>query len=96
MRSHDLRVSGRIVLALTANPFYAVRGVRPGTRLRVAVRRLDLGTPIHLGPNYWYVVPGDAADGILKVRHGIVEEVGVADRQLLSTRTGQWELLRNF
>jgi hypothetical protein len=42
------------------------------------------------------VVPGDAADGILKVRHGIVEEVGVADRQLLRTRTGQWELLRNF
>jgi len=32
------------------------------------------------------VIPGKTADDLLKVRHGIVEEVGIADARLASTR----------
>jgi YVTN family beta-propeller protein len=90
------KVNGRVVLELTANPFYTLRGVREGMRLTVAARRLKLGNAIHWGPNDWYVIQGRSSNGVLKVRHGIVSEVGVANRQLTNNHATQLRLLRNF
>ena len=95
-RSKLARLNGRIVLALTANPYYALHGVRQGTRLVTAARRLKLGKAIHLGPNDWYVVPGATSNGVLKVRHGVVWELGIANKQLTTGRASQLQLLRNF
>lgn len=61
-----------------------------------ATRRLKLGRVIQLGPNHWYVVPGRASDGVLKVRHGIIQEVGIANRQLTDARAAAVRLLIGF
>ena len=84
------------MLALTANQHYKLGGVRQGTRLTVAARRFKLGHAIHWGANNWYVIPGRSSNGVLKVRHGIVSEVGIANRQLTTTPAAQLNLLRNF
>jgi uncharacterized OB-fold protein len=89
---------GKIVLALTANPFYALNGVRPGATFTSAVaKRLHLGKPFKIGANSWYIVPGGAANGILKVRNGIVAEIGIVNKRLTSGgRKQQAQFLSNL
>ena len=90
------KVNGRVVLALTANRYYALNGVRAGTSLTQAARRLKLAKAIHWGANDWYVIPGKTSNGVLKVRDGVVQEVGIANKQLTTGRAAQLQLLRNF
>ena len=78
-------VQSRAILGLTANPGYALRGVRPGARLAKVARHLRAGRPFHIGLNDWYLVPDGSSTGVLKVRHGVIEEVGIAD-----TATDRW------
>jgi hypothetical protein len=89
-------VRGRIVLMLTANSYYSLRGVRPATELSAVARKLHLQAPFHIGLNWWYVVPGARADGVLKARHGIVQEVGIADKRLTQSRQAQWRFFTSF
>jgi hypothetical protein len=95
-RTERRRVQGRIVLALTASPYYALRGVRPGARLVTVARRLGTGRGFHVGLNWWYLAPNGASTGVLKVRHGMIEEIGVADRRLTSDRSAAWRFLTSF
>ena len=91
------QISGRIVLALSANPFYALDGVRPGARLTAAVtRKLKLGADLQIGSNRWYIAPGKASNGVLKVRHGVIQEVGIANLQLTGGRAAQQRFLTSF
>jgi beta-glucosidase len=90
------RLSGRIVLVLTADRRYTLRGIRPGTTVRAAMRRVRLGQPFRLGPNVWYVVANGSSRGVLKVRHGIVQEVGIAAPSLAGTLTLARRLLSAF
>jgi hypothetical protein len=85
-----------VVLVLTANPFYAIDGIRPGSRLATATRRLKLGRVIHSGRNDWFVIAGSTSNDILKVRQGTVREVGLASRQLTASRSTALAMLRNF
>jgi hypothetical protein len=77
------------VVALTANPYYAFDGVRPGTLLSAAARRVKLERPFHVGLNSWYLAPGSASTGVLKVRKGIVQEIGIAAKALTLGRHAQ-------
>jgi S-formylglutathione hydrolase FrmB len=90
------RVKGRVVLALTASRHYALRGVRPGIRLGVISRKLRVGKPFHIGRNYWYLTRGTSATGVLEVRRGIIEEIGLADRSLTSTGRAARRFLASF
>jgi hypothetical protein len=95
--SQRKRVKDKIILMLTANPFYALSGTRPGTKLTKKLsRHLRLGPALKIGANDWYLSPGKSGDGVLKVRGGIIQEVGIADRQLLGTRAAQKLLLNSF
>lgn len=72
------RIRGRVILALTASPYYSMRGVRPGASLKAARRVLKLRGPYHIGLNFWYVAAlGRGGRGVLKVRHDVVEEIGI-------------------
>ena len=73
--------SARVVLLLSDDRRYALRGVHPGARFAPAARRLGLRARqgFHIGSNTWFLVPGRAAFGVLKVHHGTVREVGIAD-----------------
>jgi hypothetical protein len=95
-RRERRRVQGRVVLALTSNHYYALRAVRPGTRLAAVARRLGTGAGLHIGLNTWYLAPNGASTGVLKVRHGIIEEVGIADKRLTSNHRTAWRFLDSF
>jgi hypothetical protein len=89
-------LQGRVVLALTANTYYALRGVRPGASLRTAAKKLHTGPAIHVGLNDWYLAPNGASTAVLKVRDGKVLEVGIADSTLTRTRQAQLAFIASF
>jgi hypothetical protein len=88
--------AGRVVWASTANPYYALDGVRSGTALAVAAARLRTGSALHIGLNYWYIGRVSATTVVLKVRKGLVEEIGILDPRLTGTRKAQFTLMRSF
>ncbi len=49
------------MLALTANPFYAIKGITPGDTLKQAQRRLKLSKRLKIGLNDWYVASAGKA-----------------------------------
>jgi hypothetical protein len=88
-------LKGKIVLALTANPFYNLKGVKAGTPV-AAAHKLKLGKRFHVGLNYWYIAPAKGANDVLKVRHGIIQEIGLANSALTKGRTRQKRFLTSF
>jgi hypothetical protein len=92
-RRERRRVQGRIVIALTANRRYALHGVRPGARL---ARRLRIGPPFRIGLNTWYLTPNGSSRGVLKVRHGIIEEIGIVNKRITGTRRARRRFLHTF
>jgi hypothetical protein len=84
------------VLILTANRHYSLRGVRPGARVGMARRRLRLRSPIRAGVNTWYLVRVGRVSGVLKVRAGVVREVGIARRRLTYPRPLATAFLSGF
>ncbi|HEY5187800.1 MAG TPA: beta galactosidase jelly roll domain-containing protein, partial [Solirubrobacteraceae bacterium] len=98
--SHSVRprVRGRVVLILTSNRHYALRGVRPGTRLSKVARMLRAGHGFHVGRNTWYLVPSGSrvSRGVLKVQHGVIEEIGIADPRFIRDRGAARVFVRSF
>jgi hypothetical protein len=93
-RKERRQVQGRVVLVLTANHHYALRGVHPGARLANVARRLGIGKGFGIGLNWWYLTPNGPSHGVLKVRHGIIEEIGIADKRLTGSKSRA--VLRRF
>jgi hypothetical protein len=85
-RSERRRYGGRAVIALTANRTYALDGVRAGSALAGIARRLHVGRGYRIGQNTWYVVRRRGANGVLKVRHGVIEEIGITVSSLTTGR----------
>jgi hypothetical protein len=91
------RLRGRAVLILTANRHYSLKGIRPGVRLTAAVaRRLRAGRGYGVGRNTWYLVKDGGNRGVLKVQHGRIGEVGLANGRLVTTRPRAARFLRGF
>jgi hypothetical protein len=91
------RVEGRIVFALTANPYYSLKGTRAGMHFTASVRRrLRVGKAFHIGHDYWYFTPATSSRDVLSVRGGIVIEVGIADKGLTQGRAAQMRFLTAF
>ena len=86
----------RVVLVLTASTHYAIKGVRAGSRLTAARARLKLSHPYYVGRNTWYLAPDGAARAVLKVRHGDVQEIGIAAKILTAPRRRASAFLRSF
>jgi hypothetical protein len=95
-RAKRRRFAGRVVWASTSDPFYELRGVRPGTTLASARKHHKLTGPFHIGRNFWYLTPNGSSTGVLKVRHGIVEEIGIAVKSLTKGHKAQVVFLKSF
>lgn len=96
-RADRRRFRGRVVLALTADRFYALHGIRPGARIAAARRRLRVRSRFTIGRNTWYVLRGGGgAAGILKVRHRRIEEIGIAPRALTGSRSAARRFMASF
>jgi putative CocE/NonD family hydrolase len=89
-------VRDRVVWASTSNRRYSVRGIRPGTPLALAARQLHLSKGLHIGLNWWYFAPNGTANAVLKVRHGVVEEIGIATKMLTRGARSQHALMTSF
>lgn len=87
---------GRMVEILTSNRRYAIRGVRPATRLGSLARRLHTGAPYTVGLNTWYLFSAGSSRGVFKVRHGVIEEIGIADLGPTRTHRLTRAFLRSF
>jgi hypothetical protein len=83
-------------LALTANPYYTLDGIRPGTALWTAQTKLKLKDGIRIGLNTWYLAVGQHNTWVLKVRNATVQEIGTANQALTTTRAQQRALLSRF
>jgi hypothetical protein len=95
-RARRATYRGRVVWASTASPFYTLDGVRVGERLRAAERVLPGGRRFRVGLNQWYLARAGASTAVLKVRAGVVQEIGIADAALTRTAAGDRVLLRSF
>jgi hypothetical protein len=95
-RAERRRIAGRIILLSTADRRYSLRGVRPGTRVARVQRRLRLRHPYFVGRNRWYLIADGSARGLLKVQHGVIEEVGLVDRRLTGSPRAIRRFLRTF
>ena len=82
--------------ASTSDSFYKLRGVGPGATLAAARKHLKLTDPFHIGLNFWYLTPNGSSTGVLKVRHGIVEEIGIAAKSLTKGHKAQIVFLKSF
>jgi len=89
-------LQGRVVWASTSNALYVVHGVRPGATIAAAGKHLRLAGPFHIGLNYWYLAPDSDSTAVLKVRHGIVEEIGIGDKQITQGHKAQLAFLKSF
>jgi YVTN family beta-propeller protein len=89
-------VRGRVVWISTANRHYAIDGVRPGVSVGRAGRSLRLEKKFVVGLNDWYLAPVGDATAILKVRHGVVQEIGLASATYTRDRAIAREFLRTF
>jgi hypothetical protein len=72
---------------VTANRHYALWRIRSGALVASAEQRLRLEPPIRTGPNTWYLTAMEGVTGVLKVRGGVVREVGIADPRLTTPRS---------
>ncbi len=90
------RIQGRVILVLTSASYYSLRGIRPGARLSDAARVLKIGKPYHIGLNYWYLAANGATRAVLKVRHGVVEEIGIANAKLTASRRAAFRFMKSF
>ncbi len=82
--------NGKAVLLLTANHHYAIGRLRPGSKIN---RR---AMPLRIGLNTWYLIPSKSATGVLGVQHGVVQEVGLADKRLTRGRQAARRFLKSF
>ncbi|HTX30939.1 MAG TPA: choice-of-anchor Q domain-containing protein [Solirubrobacteraceae bacterium] len=91
------RLAGRLVIALTANPFYSFEGVKPGMLIASVAKRLHAEKPFHIGVNFWYLAPAKRATFVLKVRNGLIYEIGLTNKQLSSgTAKQQFKFMKSF
>jgi hypothetical protein len=82
------------ILLSTADHRYALHGVHPDTRFTPEIaRRLGIGRPYAIGANTWYLDNNGPSHGIIKVHHGLVEEVGIIDKRLTGTFRSTLRLL---
>ncbi len=58
--------------------------------------KLRVGRPFKVGLNTWYFASRRGGNGILKVRHGVIQEIGLANRLLTTGRARQRHFLRSF
>jgi beta-glucosidase len=95
-RSLRRKIGRRVVLILTAKKGFLLRGIHSGSPIAAAARRMRLTGPFTIGANRWYLLAVGKGRGVLKVRHGVVEEIGIVNASLTRTRHADMVFLASF
>lgn len=86
----------KVIWASTSSAYYALRGIRVGATIAAAGKSLKLAGPYKVGRNSWYLTADGAANGIFKVRAGLIEEIGIAERKLTGSTAARKRFLHSF
>lgn len=89
-------LAGRVIWISTSSAYHAIHGIRAGATLAAAAKRLNVERVFHVGLNDWYLAPAGPVTAILKVRHDIVQEIGIVDKRLTKGRPAQRRFLTSF
>jgi len=81
-RPDAARIRDRTVLALTSSPRHRLSGLRKGSKASTVRRRLRGEQRYRVGPYEWYLAASRQARIVVKLRHGKVIEMGLADPRL--------------
>ncbi len=95
-RNEANKLRGRVIWASTSSDYYSVHTIRPGASLATAREHLKLTKPFQVGKNTWYLAPNGSSTAVFKVRKGIIEEIGIGDKQLTQGRKAQRTFLTSF
>jgi hypothetical protein len=95
-RTISKKLYGHVVWASTSSAYYTLKGIRVGATVAAASRKATLTGPYKVGANTWYFAPAGTANGILKVRSGVIEEIGIADKDLTKTTAAERKFLKSF
>jgi hypothetical protein len=90
------KLADRVIWASTSNGFYNVRGIRPGATLTAAKAALPGGNYFRVGANYWYLAPNGADTAVLKLRAGVVQEIGIGEKALTKGLKAQKTFMTSF
>jgi hypothetical protein len=90
------QLTDRVIWASTSSAYYAVDGVRAGATITAAGEQLKLTGRFRIGLNDWYLAPTRTSTVVLKVRGGIVEEIGIGDKSLTTGRKAEVAFLKSF
>ena len=47
-------------------------------------------------PNYWYLAPNGADTAVLKLRSGVIQEIGIGNKQLTNGLKAQETFMTSF
>jgi FG-GAP repeat len=86
----------RVIWASTSSAFYTLKGIRAGATIKAASKKLKTGKPFHIGQNIWYLASNGSSTAVLKVRQGVVEEIGIGDKALTTGHKAQRNFLNSF
>lgn len=89
-------LSDRVVWASTSSAYYTVHGVRAGATIASAATKLKISKPFRIGRNIWYLAPNGSSTAVLKVRGGVVDEIGIGDKELTAGHKAQLNFLHSF
>ena len=95
-RKESWKLAGRVIWVSTSSAFYAVHRIRVGATVAAARTALKLTAPIRVGLNTWYFAANGKSNAIFKVRRGIIEEIGIAQKSLTGSARAQKAFLRSF
>ena len=88
------RVRGKAILAISNNRRLRLRGIGVGTSTTELARLLRGELRFKVGKNVWFVAAGSSSRLLFRTRSGRVQELGLANKRLTSTRRGTLRFLR--
>jgi streptogramin lyase len=95
-KAERAQLENRVIWASTSSAYYAIDTIRVGATISAAGHHLKLTGPIHVGRNDWYLAPNGASTAVLKVRGGIIEEIGIGSKALTGGHKAQLAFLTSF
>jgi hypothetical protein len=89
-------LAGHVIWMFTANPYYAVDGIRPGAVLAAVQQALPHGALASSGAVRWYLAQAGSVNVLFELRGGVVQEVGIADLRVASSGRARAALMREL
>jgi hypothetical protein len=95
-RAERKRYAGRVIWISTASAHYAIAGIRPGATVAAASKALKLIGPFVVGANTWYLARDGHGTAVFKVRHQLIQEIGIGVTALTKNSRAQRTFLTSF